>query len=101
MQRDRKLERVTGVPATGLRLWLALRFSAWVQKKATQQASGDLCVACGHDAFHHQAQRLRDQRRRGVPRGACARCQHRAEIGLRTPTQTPCAGFTDRPPLVA
>ena len=86
---------MTAVPATGLRGKFALRFAAWLERKAEQQASGDLCTACGHDALYHRALKAGDQRRLGVPRGLCNRCKHGAEIGLRQPPKVVCSVFTN------
>ncbi len=84
---------MTAVPATGLRGRLALRLAAWMQRKAEQQASGDLCTACGHDALYHQARNFREHRKAGVPRGACVKCDHQEHIGLLP------AGRAGSPPL--
>lgn len=86
---------MAGVPATGLRGRLLLRYSAWVEKKAAEQASGDVCTACGHDALYHQALDPRQQRKPGVPRGTCHKCEYGADIGLRVPPELVCAAFDD------
>lgn len=87
---------ITAVPATGLRGWLALRFSVRVEKKAAQQASGDLCTACGHDALYHQARTFGQQRKTGVPRGMCTKCDHQERVGLLHPAKAKCMAFDDQ-----
>lgn len=93
-RRASKSGYVTAVPATGLRGWLALRFMAYAEKKAAQQASGDLCTSCGHDALYHQARTLREHRRRACPE-ARASSVTTGNGGLLHPAKSKCLAFSD------
>jgi hypothetical protein len=70
------------VPAVGLRGRFTLSYMRWVERKVARGASGDLCITCGHDARCHIAINPRQERKNGVPRGRCYRCELRSERPL-------------------